>query len=47
MAPPRRRTKSTKALLNEQIIDFLATEEETIECELPDPQLYAESTTES
>jgi hypothetical protein len=44
---PRRRTKSTKALLNEQIIDFSAIEEETIECELPDPQPYTESTTES
>jgi Myb/SANT-like DNA-binding domain len=47
MAPPRRQTKPVKAL-NVQIIDFSATEEETIECELPvDPQLHTQSTTES
>jgi hypothetical protein len=39
MAPPRRQTKPTKAP-NIQIIDFITTEEDTIEYELPiDPQL--------
>jgi hypothetical protein len=34
MAPPRRQTKPLKAS-NTQIIDFTATDEDTIECELP------------
>jgi hypothetical protein len=47
MTPPRRQTRPVKAP-NVQVINLSATEEETIECELPvDPQLHTQSTTES